>query len=44
MAKTFKDFFLNVVKNLNLKVNQSLLNQNLDVIQNPVLSLILNNI
>ena len=38
IAKTFNDFFSSVAKNLNLKVNESLLNQNVDFIEDPVLS------
>ena len=37
IAKTFNDFFSNVVKYLNIKVGESLLNQNLDLIEDPVL-------
>ena len=37
IAKTFNYFFLNVVKNLILNVDESLLNQNLDFIGDPVL-------
>ena len=37
IAKTFSDFFSNAVKNLHLKVDESLLNQNVDLIEDPVL-------
>ena len=37
IAKTFNNFFLNVAKNLNLKVDENLLNQNLGFIEDPVL-------
>ena len=37
IAKTFNDFFFNIAKDLNLKYHESLLNRNLDFIENPVL-------
>ena len=37
IAKTSNDFFSNFVKNLNLKVHKNLLNQNVDLIEDPVL-------
>ena len=37
IAKTFNDLFLNIAKDLNLKYHESLLNRNLDFIENPVL-------
>ena len=37
IAETFHDFFSNVVKILNLKGDKSLLNQNVDFIEDPVL-------
>ena len=37
IAKTFNDFFSNVVKDLNLKFDESFVNQNLDLIENPAL-------
>ena len=37
IAKTFSDFFSNVVKDLNLKFDESFLNQNLGLIENPAL-------
>ena len=37
IAKTFNGFFSNIVKNLNLKVNESSLNQNVDFIEDLVL-------
>ena len=36
-AKTFNKFFSNVAKSLNLKVDEMLQNQNVDLIENPVL-------
>ena len=36
-AKTFNEFFSNVAKSLNLKVDEMLQNQNVDLIENPVL-------
>ena len=38
IAKTFNGFFSNVVKNLNLKVDERLLNQNVEFIEDPVLT------
>ena len=38
--KTLNNFFSNLVKNLNLKVDKSLLNQNLDFIEDLVLKTI----
>lgn len=37
IAKTFNDFLSNVVKNLKLIVDESFLNQNLDLIEDPVM-------
>ena len=37
ITKTFNNFFSNVVNYLNLKGDESLLNQNVDLIEDPVL-------
>ena len=37
IAKTFNDFLSNVFKNLKLIVDESFLNQNLDLIEDPVM-------
>ena len=37
IAKIFNDFFSNVVKNLNLQVDESLRNQNVSLTEHPVL-------